>query len=245
MNPTAKLLSALALAAAVACGPLSVSAAPAEQEAEPRKQTDLRAETPSADVQHIAAWAIHSGDHKGLPFIIIDKVNARAVAFDRTGKLLQTTPVLIGMGVGDKFAPGVVDLDMHHTLPAQRITPAGRFFADEGRNLEGQTVLWIDYDAGIALHKIPEKKTKQRRHERMVSPDPAQHRITYGCVNVPPAFYDRVVRAHFKARGGIVYVLPDSAPVQAVFKSYAVDPRPLFNVRQTRATTGSAPFERF
>jgi hypothetical protein len=59
----------------------------------------------------------------------------------------------------------------------------------------------------------------------MLSSDPAEHRITYGCINVPPAFYDQVVHPHFRARGGVVYVLPDTAPLKAVFKSYDVGER--------------------
>ena len=199
--------------------PSHAGAAPAERRA------DFRGETVSVDAQHVADWVVHSGDAKGLPFIIVDKVNARAIAFDRTGKLLRSTPVLTGMGVGDAFEPGVLTMNMYNTKPSQRITPAGRYVAEEDRNLAGERVLWVDYDAGIALHKMPAKRTKQRRQERMRSSDPAEHRITYGCINVPPAFYDQVVHPHFKARGGVVYVLPDTAPLKAVFKSYDVGER--------------------
>ncbi|MES2564894.1 MAG: hypothetical protein V4637_19535, partial [Pseudomonadota bacterium] len=156
-------------------------------------------------------------------------------------KLLESTPVILGMGMGDILPPGVAEMEMHQIQPAQRITPAGRYFADEGKNLEGQTVLWIDYDSGIALHKIPAKRTPQRRHERMAALDPAKHRITYGCVNVWPGFYDRVVASHFRSKGGVVYVLPDSTPLKAVFKTYEVDTKVLFNAQQARV---SAPTER-
>lgn len=173
----------------------------------------------SAEAHHIADWAVRSRDHKGLPFIVVDKKNAKAAAFDRHGRLLDVTPVLIGMGIGDTFPSEVLKIDMLETQPSQRVTPAGRYFAEEDLDIKGQRVLWVDYDKAIAIHKIPSKETKQRRHERMVSPDPAQHRITYGCINVPPRFYDRVVHKQFRARGGIVYVLPDSTPLKAVFKS--------------------------
>jgi hypothetical protein len=187
------------------------------------KRADFRGMALSVDVQHIAEWAVHSGDHKGLPFIIVDKVNAQALAFDRTGTLVRKTPVLLGIGVGDVFAPGVVNMNMYDTKPWQRITPAGRFFAEEDLNLKGQRVLWVDYDTSIAIHKLPSKRTKQRRHERIVSPDPAEHRITYGCINVPPAFYDQVVHPLFGRKGGIVYVLPESMPLKSVFRSYDLD----------------------
>jgi hypothetical protein len=223
MIRTAGIFSACGLLAALAAAPLGAAAAQsATADGAFSKRAEFQAEAPSADVQHIAVWAVHSGDNKGLPFIVVDKVNAKALAFDSTGRLIESTPVLLGIAVGDKFAPGVATMDMYQTQPWQRITPAGRFFAEEDRNLKGERVLWVDYDAGIAIHKLPAKRTKQRRHERIVSPDPAQHRITYGCINVPPKFYDRVVHRHFGPKGGIVYVLPDSTPLKAVFKSYDV-----------------------
>lgn len=186
------------------------------------KRADVLSESITSDARHIAEWAVHSGDHQGLPFIVVDKVYARAFAYDPTGRLIAMTPVLIGMATGDTFPPGVAAMDMYATSPSQRITPAGRFFAEEDRNLQGQRVLWVDYDAGIAIHKLPAKRTSQRRHERIVSPYPADHRITYGCINVPPAFYEEVVARHFRRKGGIVYVLPDTTPLKTVFKSYDV-----------------------
>ena len=186
------------------------------------KRADFRDAIVSPQVRHIAEWAVHSGDHKRLPFVIVDKINASAAAFDASGRLIRTTPVLLGLGVGDTFPPGVAQLEMHETQPWQRITPAGRFFAEEDRDLKGDRVLWVDYDAGIALHKLPTKRTPQRRHERIVSADPTEHRITFGCINVPAAFYDAVVGAHFRRKGGVVYVLPDTAPLKSVFKSYDV-----------------------
>jgi hypothetical protein len=219
------LLVAVALLCAAPLLALDADNANAQSAATPAatKRVDFRGATVPPDVQHIAEWAVYSGDHKGLPFIIVDKVNAQALAFDRTGRLVRRTPVLLGIGVGDVFAPGVVNMNMYDTQPWQRITPAGRFFAEEDLNLKGQRVLWVDYDTSIAIHKLPSKKTKQRRHERIVSPDPAEHRITYGCINVPPAFYDQVVHPLFRRKGGIVYVLPESTPLKSVFKSYDVD----------------------
>jgi hypothetical protein len=198
----------------------------------PGAAADFGAESPSREAHDVAHWAVRTGDHKGLPFAVVDKVNARLYAFDRAGKLVKTTPVLIGMGVGDRFAPGVMQMDMYDTQPWQRITPAGRFIAEVYEKGGGKSTVWVDYDAGIALHKMPLKKTAQRRAERMASPVAADHRITYGCINVPPAFYDAVIYPAFKRKGGIVYVLPDELPLETVFKSFGVgDP---LHLRQTQ-----------
>lgn len=211
---------AIATALALALGQGAHATASASPDAAGVKRADFRSEAVSSEVRNIAQWAVQSGDHKGLPFIVVDKVNAQAVVFDSSGRLIRSTAVLLGMGIGDTWAPGVLQMDMHQTQPWQRITPAGRFVADEDRNNKGQRVLWVDYDAGIALHKLPSKKTKQRRHERIRSADPAERRITYGCINVPPAFYDQVVHPNFRRKGGVVYILPDVAPVKTVFQSY-------------------------
>ena len=238
------LFAAFAIASPYAA--FAQSGGPAKAVAAEVKRVDFRGTSVSRGVQHIAEWAVHSGDHQRLPFIIVDKPNATATAFDAQGRLIRTTPVLLGMGIGDEFAPGVVDMDMYQTQPWQRITPAGRFFAEEDLNLHKQRVLWVDYDTGIAIHKLPTKKTSQRRHERIVSPNPADHRITYGCINVPAAFYDQVVRAHFGRKGGVVYVLPDSMPLKSVFKSYDVgDAASVPPVRQSANDAVPAATRRF
>jgi len=136
-------------------------------------------------------------------------------------------------------------MNMYDTQPWQRITPAGRFFAEEDLNLKGQRVLWVDYDTSIAIHKLPAKRTAQRRHERILSADPAQHRITYGCINVPPAFYEKVVHALFKRKGGMVYVLPESTPLKTVFKSYDVGDGTVSNAQQAVRGPVSADTRRF
>lgn len=244
MHGIAKALAGLALAAAALSAPFPVHTVAAQYSASIQK-ADFRGQTFSPEVHHIADWAVNSRDHQGLPFIIVDKRSAKAIAFDRAGKVIQSTPVLIGIGVGDVFAPGVMSLEMGQTQPWQRITPAGRFFAEEGVNLQGESVLWVDYDAAIAIHRLPSKATKERRRERIVSPNPADHRITYGCINVAPAFYDRVVRPQFAKNGGMVYVLPDSTPLQTVFRStYEVGERRLSKADQAGGATLS-PVQRF
>ena len=221
---TASILLSLALLA----GTAPVASFAAQQQAEAAASAPARANLGSlrvsSEVRHIADWAVHSRDHSGLPFIIIDKVNARAVAFNAHGRVLRDAPVLIGMGTGDRYPPGVAEMDMYDLKPSQRITPAGRYFADEGRDLDGDRVLWVHYDSGVAIHKVPTKFTRQRRQERIRSATPTDNRITYGCINVPREFFRNVVASAFDGTRGIVYVLPETRPAQGVFGSYAVPP---------------------
>jgi hypothetical protein len=207
---------------------------------------DFRGQSASPDVNLVANWAVYSGDHRGLPFMVLDKAVARLYAFDPSGRLVRATPVLLGMGIGDVFPPGVADMDMRETRPWQRVTPAGRFEAEIAPWSRGATLLWIDYDTGIALHKLPSRRTAQRRHERIRSLSAADKRVTYGCVNVPAGFYDQVVQPAYRAGGGIVYVLPETMSAAEVFGAYrvAAEPHSLLPRAQASASIRLQPAAR-
>ena len=78
-------------------------------------------------------------------------------------------------------------------------------------------MVWVDYDAAVSMHRVRPIDPKERRLERLASNDPAQRRISYGCINVPVAFFERVVHPSMGKGRGVVYVLPETRPVQAVF----------------------------
>jgi hypothetical protein len=207
----------------VACAVFPRSAA-AGQEAAARisiasRHADFNNELASDPAQRLAGWALRSGDNAGLPFVIVDKAGAKIFVFDRDGKLLGATPALVGLSVGDESVPGIGSRKISSILPHERTTPAGRFVASLERSIHGDPVLWVDYDGGVALHRVIEVP-KERRLQRLASRNPLDRRITYGCINVPSAFFDKVIRATFDATQGIVYVLPESRPLQEVFGSY-------------------------
>src|SRR4030095_9508841 len=101
----------------------------------------------------------------------------------------------------------VVYMEMEEPHPWQRITPAGRFRAEEFRKAPGKWILWVDYESAIALHKVVLTDPAEQRQARIEARDPEQRRITYGCINVPIEFYDRVIHPVFNRSDGIVYVL--------------------------------------
>ena len=72
-----------------------------------------------------------------------------------------------------------------------------------------------------SIHKLRKSQLalSQERESRLYSDDPTDNRVTYGCVNVPPEFYDRVITPTFNRTGGIVYVLPDSEPAEVLFRT--------------------------
>jgi hypothetical protein len=183
---------------------------------------DFRQEPASAEARHVADWAVHSRDHKGLPFVIVDKVHSRVFVFDLHGQLLGTAPALLGLAQGDESVPGIGQRKMSTIRPQERTTPAGRFVASLAPSLQGEDILWVDYDAAIALHRVIATAPKERRLQRLDSRTAADRRITYGCINVPARFFDTVVAPAFKAGGGIVYVLPETRRASDVFGSYDV-----------------------
>jgi len=210
-----------------------VQAAPSEG----RRLADFRAVVDaSGDVRELAHWVVHSADNGSLPFMVIDKVQARVFAFDAAGQLQGATSALMGTAVGDESVPGIGTRKLSTIRPHERTTPSGRFVAYLDRDIHGEEVLWVDYDTALSLHRVVKGSPKERRAERLASSTPVDNRITYGCINVSVAFYEMVVSPLFQRTQGIVYILPETRPARVVFNSYAVE-----NVADAPKPTYPAP----
>jgi hypothetical protein len=186
-------------------------AQPARNEAEP-------AILPSEAAARVVDWVSASNDNHGLPWAVVDKTHAALFLFDPHGKPLGAVPVLVGIAPGDEASPGVGTKKLADLGPAEKTTPAGRFLAKFGMPVVGQRVLWVDYATSVALHPIPKDAgVNEKRRERMLSPTPDDNRITFGCINVPKAFYGSALSPLFRKKGGYVYVLPDTKTLEEVF----------------------------
>ncbi len=131
--------------------------------------------------------------------------------------MLGQSEALLGFAQGDDSIPGIGDRALEAIRPEERTTPAGRFVASYGP-ADGQAdVFWVDYATAISLHPVPTGKPQERRLQRLRSPSPQDNRITYGCINVPAAFYASVVKTTFRGRKGVVYVLPETRLFAEVF----------------------------
>jgi hypothetical protein len=201
---------------------LTVSTAESAQPSEPLQSRSRPKEVapvllPSPEAARVADWVAASQDNGSRPYAIIDKVNASLLLFDAKGKSLGQVPVLIGVAVGDDATPGIGNKDLAEIGPAEKTTPAGRFLAKYGL-AAGEKVLWVDYATSVALHPIPSTASKkEKRRERMLSATSDDNRITFGCINVPKAFYSKSLGPLFRKRGGYVYVLPDTKSLEEVF----------------------------
>ncbi len=172
----------------------------------------------SADLRYVAGWIAMDGDNEGLPYIIVDKVDARVYVFDAGGRLQGIAAALLGMVAGDGSSDGVGNRALSAIGPSERTTPAGRFMASVGSDLHGQDILWVDYDTALALHRVAKGTPAERRAQRLQSPTPGDNRISYGCINVPVAFYEKFVGPTFKQSGGVVYILPEMRSAREMFK---------------------------
>jgi hypothetical protein len=180
-------------------------------------------ELPSEVARHVADWALDSGDPGGLPFVIIDKTNARVFVFDAKGQLRGAASALLGLAIGDDAVPGIGQRKLSTIRPEERTTSAGRFVASLDRNLQGKEILWVDYDIAMSLHPVVAGSAKERRADRLATPSPKDNRISYGCINVPVDFFVSVVSPAFTGTDGIVYVLPETRPARQFFGTYDVE----------------------
>lgn len=209
--------------AALALAHQACAGAPAPTKAAPAQFAGRAA---SADTRRLADWIVTTGDTHGRPFIIVDKAAARVFAFDARGLIRGSVPALLGAARGDISPPGIGTLRLADITPAMRITPAGRFEARLGHDLGPRDILWVDYDAAISLHRVITTNPVEHRLARLASPTIDDNRISYGCINVPARFYDSVVLPLFKPTNGVVYILPETAPLDTMIASLSVSPPP-------------------
>ena len=170
----------------------------------------------SAQAIRLAGWVARSRDNAGAQFIVIDKQRAHIYVFDGRARLRADSPVLIGAAPGDDTAPGVGQRPLAEVRFDERTTPAGRFVAETGRNLRGEDVLWVSYADAVSIHPVLLNNPDEQRLERLATPTVEDNRVSYGCINVPTEFFETSLRPLLTVRT-IVYVLPETRPLEQVF----------------------------
>jgi len=178
---------------------------------------ELHGQGSSEGVRHIANWVAATNDATGLPFVVVDKRDARVYVFDADAQLLASSPVLLGGARGDDTVPGIGSRQIADVLPEERTTPAGRFIGERGHNARGEDVVWVDYDAAVSIHRVITSNPAERRLERLATPTSEDNRISYGCINVPVDFYEAYIQPTFASHPAVVYVLPEVRSLAEVF----------------------------
>ena len=165
---------------------------------------------PSPAALRLARQVLASADTGGRPFAVIDKQAATLTIFNADGRLAGTTPVLLGRAMGDQAVPGVGARTQSGQLhPGDQVTTAGRFDSQPGHNLAGESVVWIDYDSALAIHRLRSGASHDDRAQRLAMADPRARRVSAGCVVVPVAFYENVVAPLLGRGRGVVYVMAE------------------------------------
>jgi len=205
-----------AWAAAALWGIVGATPALAEQIAAPDFGTHLA----SADARDVARLIFESADPAGLPFAIVDKKEAQIYVFDAQGQLSGVSPALLGQARGDHSAPDVGRKAQTGSVPLnERTTPSGRFISRPGRNLDGEHVVWVDYDAAFAIHRLRPGASQPQRVARLASATPQDNRASLGCVVVPETFYSDVVQPLLGRTRAVIYVLPEERPARELFNA--------------------------
>ena len=172
--------------------------------------------TGSDDPLHLARALVARNEHRSRPFAVVDKRRAQILVFDGRGALVGRSAALLGRALGDVSAPGVgLRTQLGQLRDEDRTTPAGRYFSEPGRNREGEGVIWIDYEAALAIHRLRGGPDHANRRLRLAGSDPMARRVSAGCVVVPGDFYDNVVQPWLGRQRGLVLVMPEAPLAQA------------------------------
>jgi hypothetical protein len=184
---------------------------------------DFRGRVAPIPVQALARWAFTGGDASGQPFAVVDKLQARIFVFATDGRLAGSSPVLLGQARGDGSAPGVGTRVLAGIPARERTTPAGRFASQPGHNHLGESIVWVDYHAAVAIHRLRPSPVQAQRAQRLTSASAEDNRVSLGCIVVSEAFYDGVVAPLLGRQRGVVYVLPETREWTDLFPGAAGD----------------------
>lgn len=170
-----------------------------------------------SDVAAIRDEILKTHDAHGLPFLILEKERARLHVFDALGVLLGSSPILLGPPLEEVASGPFMARRIPATTVDAQVAPTGRFLAEQGVNLQGEDVVWIDFAAGLAMERLSGSAEAEKRRPRANGPKARGSRIACSCVNVPAGFYDRVVKPSMGLGKAVVYLLPEKAPL-AIFQ---------------------------
>jgi hypothetical protein len=150
-------------------------------------------------------------DNGELPFAVVDKHGARIGVYHADGALAGVSAVLLGKDPGDDSIPGVGERAQAGRLrPGDRTTPAGRYVSQPGWNRGGEPVVWLDFEAALAIHRVRAHPEGQERARRLASGRAEDRRVSAGCVVVPVDFFRAVVQPLLGRGPAVVYVLSET-----------------------------------
>jgi hypothetical protein len=207
---------ALALAVAVNFSPVAyVHALPvhsttiAARFAVASTKADFRNVSAGADARTVADWIVRNNKQQYGPFIIADKAGGVMYAFDGNGVLIAKTPALYGKARSDTLTDAQAAKPIGEVTDDDKITPAGLFYAKGVDTKYGRGIVLAEYaTTRISIHQVVTGNRNESRLVRLLSTSLADHRVTFGCINVTAEFISAVVVPYF---GGdsVIVVMPE------------------------------------
>ena len=138
----------------------------------------VAASTVSQAVHDLAQQVLSTADHGRRPFASVDKQAALLALYRADGTLVAASSALLGRDEGDLSAPGVGERAQAGQLrPGDATTPGGRFVSSPGKNRLGEAVVWVDFAAAFAIHRLRPGAPEHHRARRLASPNPRDKRI--------------------------------------------------------------------
>lgn len=161
----------------------------------------------NSDAGLVYKYVMESQDNDVSPFIIVSKREGVLRMYDKDGKLLHKTNVLLGKDYGDEIKDRKQTLDEILAGSKEKITTSGRFETKTTKSGEyGRVVATDDLENyRIAIHRVCLKFAHEKRAQRLAGV--GSNRISFGCINVPATSSDYVNNTF--ENGGVVYVTPD------------------------------------
>lgn len=182
-----------------------------------RLTADFKDATFSADVRIVADWMLRNNRHESGPFIVADKAGGEMYAFDRSGVLIAKSPALYGKTRSDSLTERQAALPISQVTNADKVTPAGLFRAKGADTVYGKGVVFAEYaTTRLTIHQVFLGNKAEGRMARLQSGSLADHRVTFGCINVPAEFISRVVVPFFGGESVLV-VLPETQSAGSFF----------------------------
>lgn len=164
-------------------------------------QTALERDEASDQVRGFIRWVMDTGDHGGLPFVVVDKTHARLYAFGPLGQLRGSAPVVAE--AADAHEPML--------LPA----PAGRFINLGASPAEPRSMAWAHDDVVLVLRPSPVAGPRGQRSVRLASTEPGERRASEAELQVAGGFFREYIDPLGEV-ASVAYVLPDASPAQAL-----------------------------
>lgn len=172
----------------------------------------------SDSAKSVATHTLNTGN--GKAFLVVDKPNAMLYAFSADGALLNKTPVLTGKSIADVAPESATGKNLDNYTDAEKVTPAGKFTGKFTYSADYGSIIALDEtndgSSLIAVHRTYLGTPSENRAGRLASPTTADNRISYGCVNVPSAFYDSVIAPNYVGESQVI-VMPDKSDAKKFF----------------------------